>query len=88
MINECKKLKHRQITLIGISKRTDINSFQNSRRIGVNKQLKEKCAEMGVKFVEFEPSNDSLARDGLHLNNAGQDELGRIIFRHCRSFLG
>jgi hypothetical protein len=87
MLHECKKRKHRQITLVGIPKRTDINSFQNSRRIGVNLRLKEKCEEMGANFIEYEPAKHSLARDGLHLNNAGQDELGRKIFNHCKSFL-
>lgn len=87
MIKESKSRSNRKITLVGIPRRTDIYSFQNSRRLGVNLRVKELCTDMGVEFLEYEPEKSRLARDGLHLNNAGQDELGRKIFKHCRSFL-
>jgi len=88
LIGESLKLSNRKVTVVGILRRTDLSDFHNSRRIGVNIELKQWCVEMKVEFIDYQPANSRLARDGLHLNHLGQDELGRIIFQHCRPFLG
>jgi hypothetical protein len=87
LIDVSRKLKNRKVSIIGIPRRADLSSFHNSRRIGVNLQLREKCEAENVEFIDYEPTDNRLARDGLHLNHLGQDELGRKIFQHCRSFL-
>lgn len=88
LLEECKKIKNRKVSLIGIPRRSDLSSYEESRRIGVNLWLKELCNEYGAAFLPYEPRDNRLARDGLHLNHVGQDELGRAIFVHCKSFLG
>ena len=87
LIDVSRKLKNRKVSIIGIPRRADLSSFHNSRRIGVNMQLREKCEAGNVEFIDYEPADNRLARDGLHLNHLGQDELGRKIFQHCRRFL-
>lgn len=87
LIDESKKIKNRKVSIVGIPRRVDLSRFHNSRRIGVNKSLKEMCGAMNVEFIEYEPMDNKLARDGLHLNHLGQDELGRKLFQHCKRFL-
>lgn len=87
LIDVSRKLKNRKVSVVGIPRRADLSSFHNSRRIGVNMQLREKCEAVNVEFIDYEPADNRLARDGLHLNHLGQDELGRKIFQHCRRFL-
>lgn len=87
LLDECGKVGNRKISLVGIPRRLDLNSYGNSKRIGVNLWLKELCQEKNAEFISYEPGNRMIARDGLHLNDAGQDELGRAIFCHCKSFL-
>lgn len=87
LIDESRVAKNNKISIVGIPRRADLTSYQNSRRIGVNLRVKEMCATAGLEYVEYEPSDDKLAKDGLHLNHLGQDDLGRIIFTHCKPFL-
>lgn len=87
LIDESKRIKNRKVSVVGIPRRVDLSRFHNSRRIGVNKSLKEMCGAMNVEFIDYEPVDNRLARDGLHLNHLGQDELGRKIFQHCKRFL-
>jgi hypothetical protein len=88
LLEECGKVSNRKVSLIGIPRRSDLGSYEDSRRIGVNLWLEELCSEFGAGFLAWEPRDNMLARDGLHLNEAGQDALGREIFRHCKTFLG
>ena len=87
LIDESKRIKNRKVSVVGIPRRVDLSRFHNSRRIGVNMSLKEMCGAMNVEFIDYEPVDNRLARDGLHLNHLGQDELGRKIFQHCKRFL-
>ena len=88
LVEESKNLiKNRIVSVVGIPRRVDLSNFHNSRRIGVNKRLNELCEAMNVEFIDYEPVDNRLARDGLHLNHLGQDDLGRKIFQHCKRFL-
>lgn len=87
LLEACRKTKNRRISIIGIPQRFDLSGYQNSRRIGVNEKLEALCKEFGVEYIQHEPYRSRLAKDGLHLNNLGQDELARKIFSHCISFL-
>src|SRR2546426_1525172 len=87
MLGETQKIKNRKVSVVGIPRRANLDNFDNSRRIGVNSELKEMCATLNVEFLEYEPSNNRLARDGLHLNDLGQNELGLKIYQHCGRFL-
>ena len=87
LIDISKKVKSRKISICGIPRRADLNQYQNSRRVGVNIQLREMCRRNNVEYVEYEPHNSRLARDGLHLNHVGQNEFAAVIFQHCKPFL-
>lgn len=87
LLEACKKAKNRKVSVIGIPRRLDLSGYQNSRRIGANRELEKMCSEHDVGFVSFEPYNSRIARDGVHLNHIGQDELAKKIFEHCKSFL-
>lgn len=87
LLEASKKIKNRKVTVIGIPRRDDLSSYQNSRRIGVNMRLEELCNEQDIEFVGYEPASSRLAKDGLHFNHLGQDELARKIFNHCKTFL-
>ena len=87
LLDESHKLKNRKVSVVGIPRRIDLNQFHNSRRVGVNTRLKEMCEALNVEFIEYEPIDSWLARDGLHLNHLGQNELGYKIYQHCERFL-
>ena len=80
-------MKNRRVSMVGIPNRFDLSGYQNSRRIGVNLQLEKMCRELDIEFITYEPYRSRIAKDGLHLNHVGQDELARKIFEHCKSFL-
>ena len=87
MIEEAKKISNRKISLVGILKRADVGLYFESKRIGVNERLRKMCEQSGVEYIEYNLERSRLARDGLHLNHLGQDELAKSIFDHCKSFL-
>lgn len=87
LLDKSKKVKNKKVTIVGIPRRNDLTNFHNSRRLGVNKYLREMCEAVNVEFIDYEPASSRLARDGLHLNHLGQDELGYKIFQNCRRFL-
>lgn len=87
LLEASKKVRNRKVSVIGIPKRFDLSDYQNSRRIGANLELERMCSESEVGFIEYEPYRSRLAKDGLHFNQVGQDELARKIFEHCTSFL-
>jgi len=86
MMDVCKK-RSRKVTAVRIPRRADLTSYEQNKRVGINLRLKDMCTENKFEFFDYEPQRSRLARDGLHFNALGQDELGREIFRHCRSFL-
>ena len=87
LIEASQTIKNRKVSVVGIPRRGDLDSFCNSRRLGVNNRLKEMCKGSNVEFLDYEPRDSWLARDGLHLNHLGQNELGFKIYQHCKSFL-
>lgn len=88
LIEACKKVKNRAVSLIGIPRRHDLGRYLNSRRIGINRRLKDLCVEKQVQFLEYEPDRSKMWKDGVHLNEIGQHELAGLIFSHCNRFLG
>ena len=81
-------MKHRKVSIVNILSRVDVGEFHNSRRIGVNLRLAEKCISKQVEFVEVHiDTKCHLSQDGLHLNMIGQDFVGRKIFEHCKQRL-
>ena len=86
LIDTCKNKRNRAITIVGIPSRYDLTNVQNSRRIGVNQRVQRLCEASGIKFMEYECGRSRIAKDKLHLNNWGQDELARMIFLHCEPF--
>ena len=44
------------------------------------------CEENDVEYIDYDVGRSKLARDGLHLNHLGQDELARAIHGHCKGF--
>ena len=87
LMDVLKSKRNRKVTLIGIPTRYDVSSLVDSRKVAVNRRLRELCVKEGVEFVDFECGRGRLARDGLHLNGFGQEELARKIFSHCKRFL-
>ena len=87
LLETSEKVNNRRVSVIGIPRRFDLSGYQNSRRIGANLQLEKMCRELDVEFITYEPYRSRIAKDGLHFNHIGQDELARKIFEHCRNFL-
>ena len=87
LLEASKKVKHRKVSVVGIPRRYDLTGYQNSRRIGANARLKKMCFEQNIEFIECEPYRSRIAKDGLHLNFIGQNELAKTIFDHCKTFL-
>jgi hypothetical protein len=89
LIEKCKQVRNRKVTVIAIPKRLDLTGFQESRRLGVNERLEKMCREKGVEFLECEVARSRMSWDRVHLNELGQDEVVRKIFKHCvHHFLG
>ena len=87
LIDCCKKVKNRAVTVVGISRRFDLTSLQENRRVSVNRRLSVLCGEAGVQYVEYEAGRSMISADQVHFNEIGQREVAGMIFRHCRHFL-
>lgn len=87
LVRKCKEVRNRKVTLMGIPRRYDIGLEYESRRYNANLKLEKMCKKEGVEFLLFETARSRLARDGLHFNNLGQEEMAQAIFKHCRGFL-
>ena len=87
LLDNARKVKHRQVTVVGIVKRYDLRSSFESKRIVVNMRLKEMCRKKNIAFLEFDPERSQMGKDLLHLNEEGQTELAIKIFGHCLPFL-
>jgi hypothetical protein len=87
LIDNAKKVKQRQITVVGIVKRYDLGSSFETKRIMLNMKLHEMCQKKQIEYLDFDPERRQLGRDMLHLNDDGQNELAGKIFKHCLSFL-
>ena len=65
-----------EVVVMGILPRQDLSEALDSKRVEVNRGLKEICVESNVRYchVEFNPWRGGfLERDGLHLNVRGVD---------------
>ena len=84
IVNNGKRIS-KNVTIVGLIKRYDLGSSFESKRIVVNKLLRELCRNKGVAFLEYEPDRSRVHRDGLHLNFRGQNELGQMIFNDFKN---
>ena len=87
LIEGCKAVRNRMVTVVGIPRRFDVTSLQENRRLGVNVRLSRMCREAGVQYVEYEADRSRICADRVHFNALGQSEVAGMIFRHCRHFL-
>lgn len=103
LIETMKTIKCRKKTVVGIFDRTDVSNFVFSRIVSVNSSLARLCAELEVEFLDPLVLFRSLANDkkcsvahvvrsildrkGLHLNELGQREAAKFVFKHCCSYL-
>jgi hypothetical protein len=87
LIEGCKVVRNRMVTVVGIPRRFDVTSLQENRRLGVNVRLSRMCREAGVQYVEYEADKSRICADRVHFNALGQSEVAGMIFRHCRNFL-
>ena len=68
LIAKLKTKRNRAVTLVGIPTRYNISAGVDSRRVGMNRRLRELCSKECIKYVEHQCSRSRLGRDGLHLN--------------------
>jgi lysophospholipase L1-like esterase len=87
LIDRCKSVGNRKVTVVGIPMRFDLMGIQASRLIGVNLRLERMCRENGVEFLPCVMEWNEMAKDRVHFNEGGQERFARKIFDHCLSFL-
>ena len=87
LVAEVKKHSYRKVSVVGILKRNDLNSYTDSRRIGTNLRLKKLCEDNNIGYIYKDIVIRQLSTDGLHLNEQGQDVIAREIFSHCKQHL-
>lgn len=83
MIQKLKEVRHGKVVVMGILPRQDLSDALDSKRVEMNRILKEMCLEEKVRYceVEFNPwKGGYLGRDGLHLNARGADMVARQLF--------
>jgi len=90
LLDNAKKVKHRQVTVVGVVKRYDLghpydlrSSFFETKRIVLNMKLKEMCLKRNIEYLGYDPERKHMEKDKLHLNEKGQNELASKIFSHC-----
>jgi hypothetical protein len=86
LMGELRKHRFRKVSFVGILRRK-VNSYLDSRRMGINLMLRRMCEENGMGFVDEDVDLGHLARDGLHLNAEGADYMARAVFSHYRQYL-
>lgn len=59
------------MTVVGIPRRYDLSTYQESRRYSVNVHLERMCRESGVEFLPCELEQSRMWRDGVHFNDIG-----------------
>lgn len=87
LINETKKHKFRKVSFLGMLKRQDLNSYTECKRIGLNLRLKKLCEANNIGYIYKDLVTEHFCKDGLHLSLFGQDDVARVVFRHCKSYL-
>ena len=77
------KLKTDRAVVIGVLPRLRASGHMLSKVIGINERLQDLCIPEGVQFVDpydiFYGRHDLYQLDGVHLNDAGQTELGNLV---------
>ena len=84
LIDAAKGRSYKRVVMVGMLTRCDIGPFFESKRLAVNLQLKKMCAENEVEFLDVDFYKDRemyLWKDLLHLNDAGADLVGRLIYK-------
>ena len=87
LIEGCRSVRNRAVTMVGIPRRFGLNGEQEDRRRSVNKRLSKLCSDSGIEYVEYFADRSRICADGVHFNELGQREVAGMIFRHCRRFL-
>ena len=88
MIQRLKAERLGEVVVMGILPRQDLSEALDSKRVEVNRRLKEMCVESKVRYcdVEFNPWRGGLlGRDGLHLNARGADMVARQVFMRMKT---
>ena len=83
MIRRLKEERLGEVVVMGILPRQDLSKALDSKRVEVNRRLKEMCGGSKARYcdVEFNPWRGGyLGRDGLHLNARGADMVARQVF--------
>ncbi|PGH40373.1 MAG: hypothetical protein CRN43_03385, partial [Candidatus Nephrothrix sp. EaCA] len=83
MIQRLKEERLGEVVVMGILPRQDLSEALDSKRVEVNRRLKEMCGGSKAMYcdVEFNPWRGGyLGRDGLHLNARGADMVARQVF--------
>ena len=88
LIKTLKSKRFRKISFVEILARNDLSNYHNSKRLGMNIQLKELCRRNELEFLEIDIDRRfMLDSRGLHLNYRGQHKVARSIINHSVSFL-
>jgi hypothetical protein len=84
LIDVMKEQKYKNISIVGILKRSVLSNYMESKRIGLNERAKILCEQKGAGFLDVNINRDTmLDRKGVHLNYRGQDKVARAVFKHC-----
>src|SRR6218665_179025 len=82
-IQRLKEERVGEVVVMGILPRQDLSEALESKRVEVNRGLKQMCGDGRVRYceVEFNPWRGGyLGSDGLHLNARGADMVARQVF--------
>ena len=98
-MDQIKEEKCKKVSMVGILTRGDEDQYLESKRIALNMRLKELCEKNAVDFVDPSEIYETVCRGrpeerraietrvldrwGLHLSEWGQDQVARVLFRHC-----
>src|SRR5271163_4317110 len=99
LVDQIKEEKCKKVSMVGILTRGDEDQYLESKRIALNMRLKKLCEKNAVDFVDpieiyetvcrgrpeerREIETRVLDRWGLRLSDWGQDQVARVLFRHC-----
>ena len=103
LVGEMKLLNCRKLSIIGILTRGDEDEYFQGKRMSINLRLEKLCEEQEIEFMDPVQMYDSICtrenlnrnvielqvldKFGLHLNEWGEDQIARTIFKHCIKFI-
>jgi hypothetical protein len=83
--------KNRNVTVVGPSTRRHYNQYTHSKTIGINRRLRQMCSARNMDYIEAGLTKDEalrmLARDGVHYNRDGVQEVGRRVYKSIQKRL-